>query len=173
MDFAAWNSYSVALLTFVTVQRLAELVLAQRNTRLLLARGAIEAAPEHYPLIVGLHAAWLIGLWLLAPPIPPDIYFFAIYALLQAGRIWVLATLGERWTTRIIILPGAPLVCAGPYRFISHPNYWVVAGEILILPCVFGLIGFALVFTLLNAAILTIRIRAENKALYRPSQKLA
>jgi methyltransferase len=173
LDFAAWNPYSVALLTFVTVQRLAELVLARRNTRRLLARGAVEAAPEHYPLIVALHAAWLIGLWLLAPPIAPDIYLVAIYLLQQVGRIWVLATLGERWTTRIIILPGAPLVQKGPYRFISHPNYWVVAAEILILPCVFGLFGFALVFTLLNAAILTIRIRAEGKALHDPSRKLA
>lgn len=168
MDIAAWNLWSVLLLAFVTAQRLAELVLAQRNTRRLLARGAIEAAPEHYPLIVALHAAWLIGLWLLAPAIPPNPWLAVLFLLLQAGRIWVLATLGERWTTRIIILPGAPLVQGGPYRFVSHPNYVVVASEILVLPLVFGLTVYALVFTLLNAAILTIRIRAEEKALHQP-----
>jgi methyltransferase len=170
LDFAAWNPFSVALLAFVTVQRLAELVLAQRNTRRLLAQGAFEAAPEHYPLIVALHAAWLAGLWLLAPARPPDPWLVGVYALLQAGRLWVLATLGERWTTRIIVLPGAPLVQTGPYRFLSHPNYWVVAAEILVLPLVFGLAGFALLFTLLNAAALTIRIRAEEKALRQVPQ---
>ena len=167
MDIAAWNPYAVALLLFVTVQRLAELVLAQRNTQRLLARGAFEVAPEHYKLIVLLHAAWLIGLWLLAPAREPNPFLFVVYALLQVARLWVLATLGERWTTRIIVLPGAPLVSSGPYRFVSHPNYCVVVAEILILPLVFNLPVFALVFTLLNAAVLTIRIRAENGALQR------
>jgi methyltransferase len=168
VDIAAWNPYAVALLLFVTLQRMAELVIAQRNTRRLLAAGAVEAAPEHYPVIVALHGAWLAGLWILAPTHAPDPILAAVYGVLQLARFWVLATLGERWTTRIIILPGAPLVRAGPYRFVDHPNYWVVAGEILILPCVFGLTLFALVFTLLNAAILTVRIRAEDSALSRP-----
>lgn len=167
LDFAAhWNVYAIALLLFVTAQRLGELVIAQRNTRRLLAQGAFEAAPEHYWLIVLLHTAWLGGLWLLAPERQPDPFLVSVYGLLQIARFWVLATLGERWTTRIIILPGAPLVRSGPYRFVSHPNYWVVVGEILILPCVFGLYTFALVFTLLNAAALTIRIRAEESALH-------
>jgi methyltransferase len=160
-----WNPLSVALLLFVTVERLAELVLARRNTSRLLARGAFEAAPEHYPLIVILHASWLIGLWLLAPARDPNPVFVALYALLEAGRLWVLSTLGERWTTRIIVLPGAPLVRAGPYRFVSHPNYWVVTGEILVLPLVFGLNFYALIFTILNGALLTIRISAEDRAL--------
>jgi methyltransferase len=168
VDIAAWNPYAVALLLLVTLQRIAELVLAQRNTRRLLAAGAFEAAPGHYPVIVALHGAWLAGLWILAPTHAPDIILTAVYGVLQLGRVWVLTTLGERWTTRIIILPGAPLVRAGPYRFLDHPNYWVVAAEILILPCVFGLTLFALVFTLLNAAILTVRIRAEDSALSRP-----
>jgi methyltransferase len=166
VDIAAWNPFAVALLAFVTLQRVGELVLAERNTRRLIARGAFEVAPDHYLLIVLLHGAWLIGLWIAAPASTPDPALVAVYALLQAARLWVLATLGERWTTRIIILPGAPLVASGPYRFVSHPNYLVVAGEILILPLVFHLPAFAVAFTVLNAAALTIRIRAEDRALH-------
>ncbi|WP_088347083.1 MULTISPECIES: isoprenylcysteine carboxylmethyltransferase family protein [Rhodomicrobium] len=162
---ADWNLISVAVLLFVTLQRGAELLIARRNTERMLARGAVEASPEHYPAIVAVHAAWLIGLWLLAPAREPSLFLIAVYALLQIARFWVLATLGERWTTRIIVLPGAPLTRTGPYRFVSHPNYCVVAAEILILPCAFGLYGFALVFTALNAAVLFIRIRAEDRAL--------
>jgi methyltransferase len=166
VPFAAdWNPLAVAVLTFVTLQRGAELVLARRNTHRLLARGAFEASPGHYPLIVLVHAAWLVGLWILAPAISPNPMLIALYALLQVARLWVLATLGDRWTTRIIVLPGAPLQRAGPYRFVSHPNYCVVAAEILILPCAFGLFGFAAVFTALNAGVLAIRIRAEDRSL--------
>ena len=168
MDITAWNPLSVGLLLFVTVQRLAELVLARHNTRRLVARGAFEVAPEHYPLIVAVHTGWIGGLWLLAPSLEPNAFLVGVYGFLQAMRIWVLMTLGERWTTRIIILPNAPLVTSGPYRFVSHPNYWVVAGEILVLPLAFGLPVYALIFTLLNATALTIRIRAENQALNRP-----
>ena len=167
LDFAAhWNVYAVALLLFVTAQRLGELVIARRNTRRLLTQGAFEAAPEHYWLIVLLHTAWLGGLWLLAPERQPDPILTVVYGLLQVARFWVLATLGERWTTRIIILPGAAMVRRGPYRFVSHPNYWVVVAEIAVLPAVFGLYVFALIFTLLNAVMLTIRIRAEDQALH-------
>ena len=158
---------AILILVFVTLQRLAELVIARRNTRTLLARGAYEVAPGHYPLIVAVHTAWLAALWWLAPGkniVWPLIGFFA---LLQAARVWVLATLGQRWTTRIIILPGAPLVTGGPFRFLSHPNYTVVVAEIAVLPLAFGLWEVALLFTLLNAAVLTIRIRAENRALAR------
>jgi methyltransferase len=97
----------------------------------------------------------------------PDLFWLAIYVFLQAARLWVLATLGPRWTTRIIVLPGEDLVKEGPYRFLNHPNYWVVIGEIAVLPLVFGLPLVALVFTLLNAAVLWIRIREENRALAR------
>ena len=162
---ADWDPFAVAVLAFVTVQRGAELLVARHNTQRLLAQGAFEAAPGHYPLIVLVHAAWLLGLWLLAPALPPNPVLIGVFALLQMARLWVLATLGERWTTRIIVLPGAPLLRSGPYRFVSHPNYWVVAGEILVLPCAFGLYGFAAVFSALNAAVLTIRIRAEDRSL--------
>lgn len=157
---------SVAVLTFVTAQRLSELVIARRNTARLLARGAFEIAPEHYPAIVAVHTAWLAGLWYVAPWAEVSLPLLVVFVLLQLGRLWVLTTLGDRWTTRIIVVPGEALVRSGPYRFVSHPNYVVVAGEILVLPLVFGLPIFALVFTALNAAVLAVRIRAEHAALY-------
>lgn len=158
------------ILGLVTLQRLGELVLARRNTARLLAQGAREVAPEHYKLIVLLHAAWLVGLWGSVVGLGIDgvnLAWLAIFVVLQGLRVWVIATLGARWTTRIIVLPGAPLVRAGPYRFVSHPNYLVVAGEILVLPLVFGLTAYGLVFSVLNAGVLWIRIRAEDRALGR------
>lgn len=160
---------AILLLAFVTLERLAELVLARRNTRALLAQGAVEHAPGHYPLIVALHAAWLAGLWAFGWDQPVSLFWFAVFMALQVARVWVLATLGPRWTTRIIVLPGAPLVAKGPYRFVSHPNYLVVIGEIAVLPLCFGLWWFAILFSLLNAAVLTIRIRAEAAALTQAS----
>ncbi len=156
---------SVLVLALVTLQRGAELVLARRNTRRLLARGAVEAAPGHYPLIVLMHGAWLAGLWILAWDRPVQPLWLALFVVLQAGRAWVLLSLKDRWTTRIIVLPGEPLVRRGPYRFVSHPNYMVVAAEILVLPLSFGLLAYGLVFTVLNAAVLAIRLRAEGRAL--------
>ena len=158
-------SVAVAVLGLVTIQRLSELVLARRNTRRLLARGAVEVASEHYGLIVALHAAWLCGLWLLGWDKPVSAGWLVAFVLLQLGRVWVLQTLGERWTTRIIVLPGQPLVKRGPYRLLSHPNYAVVICEIAVLPLVFGLTSYALVFSVLNAAVLSVRIRAEAGAL--------
>jgi methyltransferase len=157
---------SVAILGLVTLQRLAELALARRNTRRLFERGGIEIAPGHYPAVVALHAAWLLGLWILAPPRTLDPILLALFCALQIGRIWVLAALGSRWTTRIIVVPGAPLVRSGPYRLFSHPNYLVVAGEILVLPLAFGLPLFAVVFSGLNALVLWVRIQAEDAALH-------
>ena len=119
------------------------------------------------PLIAAVHVAWLAALWWLAPGRRIDGFWLAIFVLLQVGRIWVIATLGPRWTTRIIVLPDVPLVARGPYRFVNHPNYVVVVGEIATLPLVFGLWQVALIFTLLNAAILVIRVREENRALGR------
>lgn len=156
---------SVALLSFVTMQRLAELVYSRRNAERLLVQGAREIAPEHYPYMVALHAAWLAGLWWLAPDRPIEWFWFALFAAAQGLRIWVLQTLGSRWTTRIIVLPDAPLVVTGPYRFLRHPNYAVVAVELAVLPLAFGLVAYALVFSLLNAVVLFVRIRAEDDAL--------
>lgn len=155
------------ILALVTLQRAGELWLSMRNTRWLLGVGAREHSPEHYPLIVAVHALWLAALWWLAPSRPIDGFWLAIFVLIEFARLWVLITLGPRWTTRIIVLPDAPLVRRGPYRFVNHPNYLVVIGEIAVLPLVFGLWRVALAATLLNAAVLTIRIRAENRALGR------
>jgi methyltransferase len=158
---------NLVILVVVTLQRLGELWLSNRNTRRLLAKGAREHAPGHYPLIVGLHTAWLAALWWLAPTRPIDGFWLALFVIIELVRIWVLASLGARWTTRIIILPDAPLVRRGPYRFVNHPNYLVVIAEIAVLPLVFGLWQVALLFSALNAAALFIRIRAENAALLR------
>ena len=156
---------TIAILALVTLQRLGELFLSKRNTRRLLERGAHEVAPGHYPLIVALHAAWLTSLWLLALNRPVNLPLLALFGLVECGRIWVLHSLGRRWTTRIVVVPGETLVARGPYRFVRHPNYTVVVAEIALLPLVFGLWQVALVFSLLNAAILAVRIRAENDAL--------
>ena len=158
---------TVVILALVTFQRAFELWLSNRNTSRLVARGAREHGSGHYPLIVAVHVMWLAALWWFAPGRPVNPYWLGIYVLLQAARVWVLASLGERWTTRIIVLPEAPLVGRGPYRFVNHPNYLVVIAEIAVLPLVFGLWQIALIFSLLNAAVLTIRIRAENAALRR------
>jgi methyltransferase len=161
------NPFAVAILGYVSLERLFELVFAGRNTKRLKEMGATEHGQGHYPLMVGLHTAWLVTLWFLARDRQPDLFWLAIYILLQAARLWVMASLGPRWTTRIITVQGEDLVAEGPYRFLNHPNYWVVAGEIAVLPLVFGLPWVALVFTILNAAILSIRIREENRALGR------
>ena len=153
------------ILGVVTLQRAGELVLSHYNTRRLMARGAVEIAPRHYPLIVAVHFAWLISLWVFGHDQPVNRVALLVYLILQGFRFWVMRTLGSRWTTRIIVLAKQPLVSAGPYRFLSHPNYAVVAGEIAVLPLALDLPLLAAVFTMLNAAVLAIRIRAENHAL--------
>ena len=158
-----WPAYLI--LALVTLQRLGELLLAERNTRRLLAKGAREVGRGHYPFIVAIHAGWLVALWLLGPGPPIHILPLILYVALQAARVWVIATLGERWTTRIIILPGAPLVRRGPYRWLDHPNYLIVVAEIAVLPMVFGLPEVAAFFSALNAVALWVRIREENRAL--------
>ncbi|KAF0676144.1 isoprenylcysteine carboxyl methyltransferase family protein [Profundibacterium mesophilum] len=152
------------LLGFLIVQRLAELILARRNTARLLERGAREVAPGHYPLIVLLHSAWIATLLWFGHDQPVHPGWLAVFAALQGLRVWILATLGERWTTRIIVLD-APLVAAGPFRYLRHPNYTLVVAEIAVVPLALGLPLIALLFTLLNAAVLAIRIRAEDRAL--------
>ncbi|RYG88977.1 MAG: hypothetical protein EON59_02635 [Alphaproteobacteria bacterium] len=156
---------SIVVLGLVTAQRVGELFLAEHNTRRLRAKGAVETGASHYIFIVLLHGAWLLGLWVLAWNRPIHLPLLAVFVLLQAARVWVIATLGRRWTTRIITLPGAPLVTSGPYRFISHPNYVVVALEIAVLPLAFGMVVYALIFTVLNAAMMWVRIRSEAGAL--------
>lgn len=159
------NLAALALLSYVTIQRLGELAYARRNTLALMAKGAREAAAEHYPYMVALHAVWLAGLWIAGPGAQVVMPWLCLFAALQVMRFWVLATLGGRWTTRIVVLPGEPLVAAGPYRLLRHPNYAVVVGEIAVLPLALGMPWYALVFSILNGIMLAIRIRAENRAL--------
>ncbi len=152
------------LLAFLTVQRLVELRIARRHTRALLARGAYECGAGHYPVMVALHASWLCSLWFFGWNRGVAPAFLGVFVLMQCGRAWVLRTLGERWTTRIIIAPGAAPITSGPFRLLRHPNYAVVAIE---LPCVslaLGLGWHALLFGTLNLAMLGWRIRTENAA---------
>lgn len=158
------------LVAFVALQRLVELLLARWNTQRLLAAGGIEFGRSHYPAMVALHTAWLLGLWGFGRAQSVDPVLLAVFILLQAGRIWVIASLGRRWTTRIIVLPNAPLVAAGPYRWLRHPNYLIVALEIAVVPLALGMPVFAAVFTLLNTVVLYQRIRAENAALAQAMQ---
>jgi methyltransferase len=155
-----------AIMAFVTLQRLSELVIARRNTARLLAGGAHEVGARHYPAMVAMHTAWLAALWVTVGDRNVSMPLLVLFGLLQLMRIWVLATLGPRWTTRIIVTPDATLVAKGPFRFLRHPNYAVVTAEIAVLPLAFGLIGVAALFTVLNAAMLYVRIGAENRALY-------
>lgn len=154
-----------AVLTFVTTQRLSELVYARFNEAQLRNVGGIEHGAAHYPLIVALHTMWLAGLWLAASGTRPSYGWLVAFLLLQVLRGWVLLTLGSRWTTRVIVLPDRPPIHGGPYRFLSHPNYAVVAAEIFVLPMAFGLVGYALLFSVLNATVLAVRIRVENATL--------
>ena len=153
------------LLGLVTAERIAELFLSRRNTAALLAKGAVEFAPRHYPAIVLMHALWLASLWIFGATRMINPTWLAVFLSLQVLRVWTLTTLGPRWTTRIIVLPGAPLVSNGPYRIVSHPNYLVVVGEIAALPLCLGLPWIALIFSGANAILLSIRIRAETVAL--------
>ena len=159
-----WIAYAIIVL--VILQRLGELVLANRNTRRLKAQGGVEIGAEHYRFIVLLHMAWLMAvLWLLPAPLVIYWIWLVVFVVLQAARIWVIASLGPYWTTRIITVPGVPLVKRGPYRFVRHPNYLVVAGEILVLPLVFGEIWVAIFFSIANAAMLYMRSRQEETGL--------
>lgn len=156
---------ALILLVFVTLQRLAELVWSRSNERRLEAMGAIQAGAKHYPIMVALHGLWLVALWVFGWNKPLVWPWVAVFILLQLGRVWVLATLGRRWTTRVFILPGETLVAKGPYRFVSHPNYVVVILEIFALPLAFGLNGVSLVFGVANLALLAWRVKIENRAL--------
>jgi methyltransferase len=155
------------LLAAVSAERLAELWWAHANTALLLSRGAREFSPSHYPAIVLLHGLWLVSLWLFGWTNSVSSPWLAVFLALQILRAWTLTTLGRRWTTRIVVLPGAPLIKNGPYRVLSHPNYLVVIGEIAVLPLCLGLPLLCLAFSIANALVLTIRIQAENAALNR------
>lgn len=160
------------LISVLILQRIFELVLSKRNERRLRAQGAIESGKSHYPVIVALHVAFFISLvvevialdrtsarWWWVP--------FAFFLIAQILRYWSIATLGRRWNTRILVLPGAAPITIGPYRYFRHPNYVAVAIELLSIPLIFQAYFTAIVFTLLNAIVMAVRITAEERALHR------
>jgi methyltransferase len=163
-------AFLVAGVGLVSLQRLLEMGLSQRHERILRARGAIERGQGHYPLIVTLHALWLLSTLvegILGGPNPPGWWPvpLALFLLVQPLRYWAIFSLGEHWNTRILVVPGAELVARGPYRYFPHPNYVVVVVEIATFPLIFGAWVTSLVFSILNAALLLVRIREENRAL--------
>lgn len=166
---AAWLAFPNAaawLILYVLAERLVELPYANRNTKRLLREGGVEHGAGHYPLFILLHGSWLIAMILLAPARDTlNPWLLAAFVATQALRFWTLASIGRWWTTRIISAPHFPRVRRGPYRFLSHPNYVVVVCEIALVPLLLGLPWVALAFSALNAALLTYRIRYENRVL--------
>ena len=154
------------ILTLVAAQRLGELLYSRRNEARLRARGAVEAGRGQYPLFFLVHGGWLAAMLLLIDPdVSPSLPLLAGFAVLQGGRLWIIASLGRRWTTRIIVPSGEPRITRGPYRFVKHPNYAIVIAEIAGAPLIFGAWGVALVFSVLNLALVAHRITQENAAL--------
>jgi methyltransferase len=161
------------VLVLVLLQRGGELLLARANTARLLRLGAVEIDRAGYKFIVALHTAWLATLFAIVPAAAlPNWPLLALFGALQAGRIWVIASLGQRWTTRLIVMPGSPIVTRGPYRWLSHPNYLIVAAEVAILPLAFAAVAIAAGFSACNAFLLVRRIRLENTALGLPSHHI-
>jgi methyltransferase len=154
----------------VAIQRLLELLYSRRNERRLFARGAVERGSGHYPVIVAVHSLWLLSTLvegLLRGPVPPAWWPvpLAAFLLVQPLRYWAILSLGENWNTRVLVVPGGKLVRRGPYRYFPHPNYVAVAVEVLAFPLIFGAWMTAITFSLLNATLLYVRIRTENRAL--------
>ena len=153
-------------LGLVMLQRVVELVWAHRNTAQLRQMGGVEVDAVGYPYFVLLHAGWLVSLALFVPAAAQPVWpLLALFALLQLGRLWVISSLGQYWTTRILTLPGAPLVQTGPFRWFRHPNYLVVIAEIAVLPLAFGAVAIAALFSAVNLMLIVRRIRIEESVL--------
>jgi len=160
----------IAGVGLVASQRVLELFYSRRNERKLRARGAVERGGGHYPVIIAVHVLWLVATLvegLLRGPEPPAWWPvpLAAFLLVQPLRYWAIVSLGENWNTRILVVPGGKLVRRGPYRYFPHPTYVVVVVEVLTFPLIFGAWITAVVFSMLNAALLYVRIRTENRAL--------
>ena len=174
------ETWFVVLVVLVGLERLAELVVSQRNTAWSLSRGGREHGAGHYPYMVVLHTGLLVGalaeVLLTERPYVPVLAWtmLALVVLAQALRWWCITTLGKRWSTRVVVVPGLPLVTGGPYRWLRHPNYVAVVVEVFALPLVHSAWLSALVFTLANAALLRVRIGVEDAALAAaPSERPA
>lgn len=159
MEYAA-----LFFLVYVIVERLIELPIATRNTKRLKAQGGVEHSPGHYPLIVAVHTGWILAMLWWGHDNPVNYIWLGVYAVLQVCRVYILGTLGRRWTTRIIVIPGEQKVTKGPFALVPHPNYLLVICEILVAPLVLGLWQVAAIFGALNAAVLVIRVSAEERA---------
>ena len=165
-DFRTKNMYFILFITFLIAQRLTELYISRRNEKWLLSKGAVEYGRGHYPYIVALHTLFIVSLiaeyyWTGGRPM--SYLFLSLFILLLAFKYWVLSSLGTYWNTRIYRVPGSGPVKKGPYKLFKHPNYADVVCEIAIIPLVFHLYYTAVVFSVLNAVMLTVRIRTENK----------
>ncbi|MGJ8560577.1 MAG: isoprenylcysteine carboxyl methyltransferase family protein [Litorimonas sp.] len=158
------NFWACLFLAYVIIERLIELPIATRNTKRLKAQGGVEHSPGHYPLIVAVHTGWILAMVWLGHDTYPVVFWFGVYVVLQILRVYILGTLGKRWTTRIIVLPGETKVTKGPFSVVPHPNYLLVIAEIMVAPLVLGLWEVAAIFGALNAAVLVIRISAEERA---------
>ena len=159
------------LIAAVALERLAELVVSKRNAAWSFERGGVETGQRHYAVMVVLHSGFLVGalleVWLRRPEFVPALGWtmLALVVASQALRWWCIATLGHQWNTRVIVVPGLPRVTGGPYRFMSHPNYVAVVVEGFALPLVHSAWITAIVFTVFNAVLLSVRLRVENQAL--------
>jgi len=158
--------YFIPFILFVITQRLSELYIARRNEKWLRSQGAVEYGKSHYPYIVALHTLFIISIiaeYILRPGLSMDYIFLLLFILLLAFKFWALSSLGKYWNTKIFRVPGSGPVKKGPYKLFKHPNYFIVICEIVIIPMVFHLYYTAIIFTVLNAIMLTVRIRVENK----------
>ena len=156
--------FAIIFLGYIVFERLIELPIANRNTKRLKALGGVEHSPGHYPLIVAVHTGWIIAMVWWGHNNPVNFVWLGVYAVLQALRVYIIGTLGQRWTTRIIVVPDEEKVAKGPFAVLPHPNYLLVIAEILIAPLVLELWEVAAIFGALNAMVLTIRISAEERA---------
>lgn len=164
-------TFFTVLVGLVALERVAELVVSRRNAAWSLSHGGVETGRGHYPVMVVLHTGLLVGMlleaWLRRPEVSPWLAYpmVALAVTSQALRWWCIGTLGRQWNTRVIVVPGLPLVRSGPYRFFSHPNYVAVVVEGIALPLVHACWLTATLFTVANAVLLTFRLRVENAAL--------
>ena len=160
--------YFLLFISFIILLRLSELVVAKKNEVWLRANGAVEYGQKHYPFIVLLHVCFILSLpieYLLKGPVTPNYSLLVLYLILIGFKIVVLSSLGKYWNTKILHISGVPLVRKGLYKYLKHPNYFIVVCEIAIIPLIFHLYITAIVFSILNAIMLNIRIREENKIL--------
>ena len=167
-DFAHGNTIGPAQVAalLVLVQRGLEELHSRRNTRALIAKGAVEAGRSYYPVVAAAHLAWIASIFFLISADAPVIWpLLMIYLLLQIVRYWAIRTLGRYWTHRIITVHDAPVVKVGPYRLLKHPNYAVTLAETLLLPSVFGAFALGVIMTAVWAAVIGYKIELEDAAL--------